>query len=164
MKREDILENITAVEKMIGNVKQEKKDLKKELEGLKKQLEELPKLEVGKWYVSGSCLLCITEHEQDNDYCAYGFISDSWVNGYFEIDEERPATDKEVKTALIAEAKKFIGKTVICVLNGKSEVINLSMNINVFFDSLGVSVWFQEEGRGVCVLKDGKWATIQRYS
>jgi len=73
-------------------------------------------LEVGKWHLDGykddKFLICLTRLE-GNLYYGYGFDSDGkwvddngdfWGNAYNDIT--RPATDKEVETALIKEAKK----------------------------------------------------------
>ena len=99
MKKEGILQRL-------GELKQEKKQLKK-------QLKELPSLEVGKWYKSigggFKYLLYLVSIDNGLDSCtAYGFVDDEF---YIETDinfdmKQVPATDKEVETALIKEAKK----------------------------------------------------------
>lgn len=100
-KREEILSRLEAI-------KQEKKQLKK-------QLKELPNLEVGKWYKypnHENWLLCIVGFKDGMVVNSYGFDCNSgWMDGWnqkgiTEMGNVTPATDKEVETALIAEAKK----------------------------------------------------------
>lgn len=86
-------------------------ELKQEKKQLKKQLKELPNLEVGKWITDNSSywdsMLFITKIN-GSMFEAYGLdCKGRWVDcTYLNLSSYRPATDKEVETALIAEAKK----------------------------------------------------------
>lgn len=85
-------------------------ELKKELiydEDLSEPKLEEPKLKVGKWYkLRDNKLLSCWQGESNSPY-GFGF-SGTWHNtlGSSSKKEYIPATDKEVKSALISEAKK----------------------------------------------------------
>ena len=166
MKREELESKVNQKELVIERLKKERdtskyvlKQEKNSLKKLKKQLEELPKLEVGKWYNYDNCLF----NYQELSY-VYGFINGKWITipwSWRQNDNRpTPATDKEVQTALIEEAKKFVCKTVINLHDGKSCFIDESMDVNVYNDPKGFKVWFQKEGVGVEVFSISKWATI----
>ena len=111
MNKEEIVQRL-------GELKQEKKQLKK-------QLKELPSLEVGRWYKSKyrdwTYLLYLVSIDNGLDSCtAYGFVGDEWYSTKdinFDADQT-PATDKEVETALIKEAKKRGFKEGVKLSNG----------------------------------------------
>lgn len=169
-KREEILSRLEAI-------KQEKKQLKK-------QLNDLPSLEVGKWYKSvGTYLIyCVTEINGDW-VVGYGFENGKWVTSketnnkeecWFDLSEDIsrwvvPATDKEVETALIAEAKKRGFKEgVLCnnsiIKNRKFD--NFLFDNRVFFYNSKVnSLEWRRNGVGDSynewtLFYKGKWAEI----
>lgn len=149
--------------KSIESNKAHNKEHKKEIKELKVKLEELL---LNGWRKSSNTSYSSLLSFFKNGKVVYGFkaynggwfvSSPSFASKEYDI----PATDKEVEEALIKEAKKFVGKSVVSISNLKTELLNESMVINVFFDSRGTSVWFQEPHvKGVCVMKDGQWATI----
>jgi hypothetical protein len=174
MNKQEIVKSIENLERSIKSNKQFNKEYKKEItdnkahnvgykkeiEGLKVQLEELP---VKGWYKSPEHINWLVYF--DNGY-RYGFLMNGEWNDDFGLTKgldtgDVPATDSEVEEALIKEAKKFVGKKVVNLHSLETESLNESMVINVFFDSSGTSVWFQEPHvTGVCVMREGKWATI----
>ena len=119
MNREELENNIQEWENRVEHLKgfkiiSDMKYAKKKLKQLKKQLEELPKLEVviGNWYwakcnkLEGYLIQLCDGSSEYNSRCWFTkdniFVGSK--GGFTELD--RPATDKEVETALIAEAKK----------------------------------------------------------
>lgn len=122
-------------------------------------------LEVGKWYShkEGECLAFV-EKLTDNDFIGYGFeypkkwrnTKGNWTNGY---SKWTLATEEEVKTALIAEAKRRGFKHGV-----KIKPINKVTHLNNKID-LGYKICFYERDNefwmgGYCLFKDGKWAEI----
>jgi len=141
-------------------------ELKQEKKQLKKQLKELPSLEVGKWYNSDNdSLIFITEFLDSCDFDGYGFFHGKWENksyNYYSYEYGLvPATDKEVETALIKEAKKRYKKGDLISFEGhKGNVIG---NIYWASGSKCVSVETNNKSRGnenFPLMLKGKWAEI----
>ena len=167
MKREELENRLKEVKSEIKDFKimgidetyNEYKGLKKERKQLKKQLEELPKLEVGKWYKFDLSLMFVKNKPTNNNVIGYGFDGTGlWTDKYHYWesykDNYRPATDKEVQTALIEEAKKIgfkEGVTANCFNNFKSQ-----SDIGFKFISIDNGLLFQNQ----CIFLNGKWATI----
>ena len=159
MKREDLERRLNDVEALITESKDTVQSYKKERKQLKKQLEELPKLEVGKWYKFDLSLMFVKNKPTNNNVIGYGFDGTGlWTDKYHYWesykDNYRPATDKEVQTALIAEAKKRgfkEGVTANCFNNFKSQ-----SDIGFKFISIDNGLLFQNQ----CIFLNGKWATI----
>jgi len=133
-------------------------------------------LETGKWYKSNlfeEKLYCFTKFEQCDGYVRryyYGFSEGVWRLDYTasnELDKSwTPATDKEVETALIEEAKrKYNGKT----LNP------LNKNLLIGYDYSGVKLNYNKStfdsrkrlwvasccgNYNIIVFDNGKWAEI----
>ncbi len=150
-------------------IKQRLKELKTEKKQLKKQLESLPVLDaiIGNWYwaESGGCfgyliLLCDGSSKYNSKY---------WITKDGEHIEylgsftklNRPATDKEVETALIKEAKKRYKKGDIIDYEGhKGKIIG---SIYWASGSKCVSVETDNNTRNnenFPLMIKGKWAEI----
>lgn len=123
-----------------------------------------PVLEVGKWYTDNDdygFLVYITKIKQEK-YFGYGFDGNGdWCNDDNEdwgdvSDIDKPATYKEVRTAIEKEAVKRypIGAKVKCLLDGR--VFNIIRESVFDFDILGNKGYFG----GVKVFDNGKWAEI----
>ena len=108
-------------------------------------------LEVGKWYHYSDCLLVWNEGKS-----TYGFNGNNeWSNGYaFSVNMCLPASDQEVKKALIKEAKRRgIWNTPIKCLDNEfnwdyDNGFSICFHGNVLWSKYGV------------VFRDGKWADI----
>ena len=145
-------------------------ELKQEKKQLKKQLKELPSLEVGKWYNSDNdSLIFITEFLDSCDFDGYGFFHGKWENksyNYYSYEYGLvPATDKEVETALIKEAKKRGFKEGVIVEsfihNRKLECKNVISGTE-FISYAGINKlhFGIDNGNCVVVFHKGKWAEI----
>jgi len=118
-------------------------------------------LEVGKWYKTIIATFYVTEL---NPLKSYGFYSGVWEKERKTavINKIKPATDKEVETVLIKEAKKRgfkEGAKVKCLEDGKRCTVK---EMGFEFESRGNLLWVKqvELGNWLLLLKDGKWATI----
>jgi len=175
MNKEEIVQRLERVKECIKGHEQhgvpelwdEYSELKTEKKQLKKQLKELPSLEVGKWYKSGvSFMFLTTDNPQDKQKVGYGIDgTGEWTDKYtfWECYRYRytPATDKEVETALIKEAKKRYKKGDLISFEGhKGNVIG---NIYWASGSKCVSVETNNKSRGnenFPLMLKGKWAEI----
>jgi hypothetical protein len=111
-------------------------------------------LEVGKWYRKHNSLLVWNNKEK-----TYGFFNGTFHSrwSFDALFDRVPATDEEVSTALIAEAKKRGYKSgnhkslsgYTCVNNTK----------NYYFLD-GQSLWIGEIGNCNLIFRDGLWAEI----
>lgn len=143
-KREEILSRLEAI-------KQEKKQLKK-------QLNDLPSLEVGKWYKNSYPHLFFCQYIDGDMARGYGFKMGEWEQNKswcIHNGSQKPATDKEVETALIAEAKKRGFKEGVKFRSAFS-------GDDFIFDELipcykDNQLWMSSTGQ---VFKKGKWAEI----
>ena len=155
MNKEEIVQRL-------GEIKQEKKQLKK-------QLKELPSLEVGKWYKSigggFKYLLYLVSIDNGLDSCtAYGFVDDEF---YIETDinfdmKQVPATDKEVETALIKEAKKRGFKEGVSIITPKGNKVTQKCNKYHFNKHLNIFATNESytELNFDSIFIGGKWAEI----
>lgn len=118
-------------------------------------------LEVGKWYKysdSEGFLFCITNVQNDGVE-VYGFNSwGNWIDeGSYYSEYLIPATDKEVKDALIKEAKKRGFKEGVkfkSIVSG-----NIRKFTGFYFGSDEDECWLSNDTVG-CIFKKGKWAEI----
>lgn len=118
---------------------------------------EKPKLEVGKWYktkdwgnTNFGALIFITEFKEST-VSGYGFNAIGWNNQsdlWSKKNLTIPATDKEVETALIKEAKKRGFK----YCNWRFEYNELHAT-----NGCVAGGWI---GLGFSIFDDGKWAEI----
>lgn len=133
---------------------------------IEKECSELfkSKLEVGKWYKHDLCLYYVTSiYNETKEYTAFGFdfvgvYQNNSVFGkttdYYLINCI-PATEEEVKEAIIKEAKKIgfkSGVKIKSLLYGKSILNDYSYTF-LFKDN---ELWFG----GCLIFKKGKWAEI----
>ena len=124
-----------------------------------------PKLEVGKWY-KNTKMDYLFNFTKVNDeilkgygFSSYGYGVDTWTNPNYARMNWRLATDKEVETALISEAKKRGFKEGVKFIHNiyshpllKNEKPNkiTSNQFNYDRNNLGLDGWE--------IFKDGKWA------
>lgn len=187
MNKEELETKIEDYESQIKVQSKIGKSLKEELKTFKKQLEELPKVEVGNWYklTSDYCslkegMVFMCERNQDYEGSKYPF----WVlnhNMFLDLkdgernylapnqDDLTPATDKEVKEALILEAIKRGFKEGVSI-----NPINLYMMfdepLNTVISDIGsldyssyektFGLWVESGRWNSVIFHDGKWATI----
>ena len=167
MKREDLERRLNDVEALITESKDTVQSYKKERKQLKKQLEELPKLEVGKWYKFDLSLMFVKNKPTNNNVIGYGFDGTGlWTDKYHYWesykDNYRPATDKEVQTALIAEAKKRGfkegGRFKGVAGTQMDEDVQISKHspIEFGFPKSSLGLYCQNSW----IFRKGKWATI----
>jgi len=158
--------NREEIERRLIELKQEKKQLKK-------QLEELPSFEVGCWIKDehSKALYFIEEIDftKINGVKSFGFStkggwSDSRHRSTRSLTEDFiQATDKEVETALIAEAKKRGFKEGVTVhsfihnINLKCKNVNIKSKYISRFNKLHFG---GDVSKCVVIFKDGKWAEI----
>ena len=125
-----------------------------------------PKLEVGKWYKSpkyGKAIFYIT-NITNKKVDAYGLnYKYEWKNekefGDSISEDYELATDKEVETALISEAKKRGFKEWVTI---SSEWIESEILVNgdeLFFDE-HLELCLGSKSSYFTIFKDGKWAEI----
>jgi hypothetical protein len=119
-----------------------------------------PTLEVGKWYKSmehNKFLMCF---KKDANFSNYGFDAEGdWSNllGIGYRDSLIPATDEEVSTALIAEAKRRGYKS------GNHECLSNFNSYKKVIDNffvLGGSLWMGNIGKWNLIFRDGVWDEI----
>ena len=113
--------------------------------------------EVGKWYKGSSDIIGFYESRYGNYGIGY---KGEWSNDVTMDDFIfwTPATDKEVETALIKEAKKLIVKGVVKCLH---ECTNISSIYDVEdFNWDGRCLRVDTEDGCCCIFDKGKWATI----
>lgn len=126
-------------------------------------------LEVGKWYKDKECrgIYYITSVLKDRFYF-YGFNDDGlWVNDYWYLINRcklEPSTHEEVKTALIAEAKRRYkrGDKVKCVSKTYyNEIAEIDMKSFRFYTNDN-DIWVSSEVErcNVCIFNNGKWAEV----
>lgn len=123
-------------------------------------------LEVGKWYTplneyDGIALVCVQNPNNTNNF-GYGFdFLGNWIDkGYIvsKGQKTRLATDEEVETALIAEAKRRGFNNTTMITQTFDE--NQKMCIGFWDES---SVKFERNklfAKGVRIFDNGKWAEI----
>ena len=168
MNKEEIVNRLERVKECIKGHEQhgvpelwdEYSELKQEKKQLKKQLKDLPSLEVG-WYKHKN-----NSHKEwlmydDFKGNRFGFgITGVWSSngcdiGYIEEYCE-PATDKEVETALIKEAKKRGFKEGVKFKSVAGEHSYYTLDIlKPYFD--GERLYLSSCG---VIFKNGKWAEI----
>lgn len=152
------------------------KKIEQGIEALQKQLNELkePKFEVGKWYLDKEKPLYIVNYSGDR-YKNYGFGTNGMWSMALNMPESddhrlRPATDQEVETALIAEAKRrgiVSGANVVPLWKSSFESWDITGNNSVFKQSELSTYTDGDISKnnllyvgGSPVFWDGKWATI----
>lgn len=135
------------------------------------------KLEVGKWYKvyynEGYCLFNFKEYSDDNPSKNYGFTNTKMYNyrwaeegiAVYERDENIPATEEEVREALINEAKKRGYKEgVRCQFGLIKEIRTIETNDFEFkleYNTLGIK---RKNGNADVIFRSGKWAEIIEQS
>lgn len=140
-----------------------------------KQLEELPKLEVSKWYADPNNLSYVyfITNTCSEQIKGYGFLGGAWRDEFnllnYSVKNDRPATDKEVETALIAEAKKrgfkeggsftAIRDTQINDDNDECRFYSKNKATVCNFEYVNEILYTYGSGRYI-VFEKGKWATI----
>lgn len=120
--------------------------------------ELFPKLEVGKWYKTQEALVFINKDVKDNSVIGYGFDGvNNWTDNwhYYTHNKLTPATDEEVQTALIAEAKRRGYKEGVNIKNLLANSIITCVGKSFLYQNN--ELWFNCIG---CILKNGKWAEI----
>lgn len=132
------------------------------------------KIEVGKWYINedNNILVCCTKLTEKQNYnltfSGYGIRFKKWFNeeNYFLRRRFKPATDEEVKDALIAEAKRR-GFKNLGEISIKSIFYTLFLSSKVYPKGTFVTIKNNYEFTdlnlyldGVLIFHDGKWATI----
>jgi hypothetical protein len=152
------------IEQRLAENKQERKQLKQ-------QLKDLSSLEVGRWYKvfrdekETSSLVVFNGY----NILTYGFthINRSWTESYgcsssFRNPDYRysPATDKEVKEALIKEAKKRGFKEGVKYTNngGGTNQLKSSDLIYEYVSGVGMTlgtedIWFYSKGKWAEIIK-----------
>jgi hypothetical protein len=125
-----------------------------------KEFSEENEFKVGKWYTSkeNTKKMWYIVNVFADSQVSFGF-SDSgvWQNEekrYSFFKEFRPATDKEVESALIAEAKRRGFKEGVEVKSLTRDKLMLRFETLCFFDNGLVDKW------GSFIFKNGKWAEI----
>ncbi len=127
-------------------------------------------LEVGKWYKITQCeIICFVTHIKEDRVYYYGFISKHWLgNDWANIGNNWTlATDKEVETALIEEAKRrgFKEGVTFKNFNGANQTFLSFYGLNESFNGLFSRTPKEEWGNKNCnsnpyIFRDGKWAEI----
>jgi len=123
-------------------------------------------LEVGRWYkhdTDSSLVFIKGRGVRDSHYIRYGFDRiGQWYNEYIASLDDRisiEATDQEVETALIAEAKKRGFKEGVRFESAWSHSTN-----NCFYDGLmyisSANCLASSSAKNNCVFANGQWATI----
>lgn len=126
-------------------------------------------LEIGKWYKHNRFLLYIIDETH-----WYGFdVSGAW-NDYATYEDLMtdkdllPATDKEVETALIAEAKKLKlspknirNISCVCGFSNSKTQEYYTKEAEYFFESDINKLWLVGGSfLDICIFDNGKWAEI----
>jgi L-amino acid N-acyltransferase YncA len=117
-------------------------------------------LEVGKWYKTKKHERFLMFLKKDADFSNYGFdIMGEWSNqlGMASRDSLTPATDKEVSTALIAEAKKrgYKSGNHMCL----AFIIPSKRIKDEFFFKHG-RLWIGKPSKGNLIFDKGVWSEI----
>ena len=113
--------------------------------------------EVGKWYKSKNHNITACYVDEHNNYgVSFGVWKDAMILNHFEA--WTLATDKEVETALIKEAKKLIKKGVVKCLHECDDIY--SMEDVKYFEWSGRCLRVHLKGGCCCIFDGGKWATI----
>lgn len=144
---------------------------KTKLERFKKDKGLLPTLEVGKWYKArnGTIFFLKEFSNTDKSFTVYGFdYEGEWMDslmGFIGIDiDSVEATNQEVETALIAEAKKRgfkEGVKVKCAYKGS--VVTLKYDTPSFYIYSNGDTHLHQSatfGKSCFYFCNGKWATI----
>jgi hypothetical protein len=150
-----------------GETKQS--DLKKALDFITRELEVIDPetvtaeagLEVGRWYHSdnGDSLTFYDGTDVMYGFNGVGKWTNSWITNT-DCTEYRPATDDEVKAALIKEAQRRykVGDKVACLYSGKVKELRQFEDFKNFSNS-NSELW--SDGAmpaNTQIFKDGKWA------
>jgi len=126
--------------------------------------DKAPVLEVGKWYKDerSKFLICIVNPKNKRE-SGYGFKMDgNWSDSLgSHIEPLIPATDKEVETALIKEAKKRGFKEGVDI--GKCLLYDIEfstvISTNLSYDFITGEFHLRDK-EGLSLFSNGKWATI----
>lgn len=121
------------------------------------------KLEVGKWYKHTDNENILLNYNESKLLYGFGSVG-LWTNGFRLEDFDKikliPATNEEVESALIAEAKKRglydLGRLTIKTI-GNRIVNNFQTSGNDYFWSKYTNTLFLD---GVTIFSNGKWASI----
>jgi hypothetical protein len=121
-------------------------------------------LEVGKWYKSEiqNDLLFFNKEETQFGYIGYAINNNGWEDNYqimYRLDALYLATDQEVETALIAEAKRRYSLECGITLYFEFDEVPYSstyFNSKLGFEYKNNTLFFC----GGILFKDGKWAKI----
>ena len=135
------------------------------------------KLEVGKWYKvyykEGYCLFNFQEYSDEKKTKNYGFTNTKMHNygwaeegiAVYERNKNIPATEEEVREALINEAiKRGYKKGVKCKFGTSKEIRTIETNDFVFkleYNTLGIKL---KKGNADIIFRSGKWAEIIEQS
>ena len=153
--KESRKEFIKDLHSVVGNVW--KTTIEKEFPKLFKE----DPLEAGKWYKSEIATFKVTSVAPLR---SYGIYSGKWANDNFtEVTTRiRPATGKEVKKALIKEAKRLGVKTGAKVKCLMSSQIATVQEMKFTISEHSSDFWVKQEENGVwCLLnEEGAWATV----
>jgi hypothetical protein len=146
-------------EERIEKLERELAELKKEL---KKELK--PEFEVGKWYIDKDGIYFAYEAEKYKVYF-YGIYQDEWrQEDYWSLrhfkQECRPATDEEVKEALIEEAKRrgFKEGVIVKTNNSENSITRELESANYY----GYDAEFHPNSLqcGAIIFENGEWSWI----
>lgn len=145
-----------------------KEEIKEQIKELQTQLESLNKgFEVGKWYIHlDGAIICVTEVLK-NDVWGYGIYQGEWEgesNSWFcpdDINDSnfREATKEEVEEALIKEAENRGFKDAKRI-KPASGLIRDTCGFGKTLYMSGDCLCIGDEGIGLIIFKDGKWAEI----
>ena len=126
-----------------------------------------PKLEVGKWY-KNTKMDYLFNFTKVNDeilkgygFSSYGYGVDTWTNPNYARMNWRLATDKEVETALISEAKKRGFKEGVKVRTVIDKVERTLQGCFIYeYPNILKFYCSKESYNYPTIFKDGKWAEI----
>ncbi len=164
--------DVTVSEQLVkGYHKDACSDFKKRIEKDFPQFFEKKALEVGKWYHYNGGLVCYKSTKDTGVIVgSYAFDDDGkWdsVGGYFgkRVELFKPATDQEVKDALIQESEKRGFKKGVKVMRNIDDFHYSDYNTMIIdegyaFDCKGDFSIRSTNGYYICLMRKGKWATI----
>lgn len=144
-------------------------DLKKAIDFITRELEVIEPetvkakdgLEVGKWYHthSGNGLLIWNGGNHASGFWDGCYRNNGWF--FCNSFKVKPATDEEVKEALIKEAQKRykVGDRLTCILVDRKEYSIGDKYTFTVEGSLWVNVHPYGEEYSICIFKNGKWAS-----
>jgi hypothetical protein len=153
-----------------GETKQS--DLKKALDFITRELEVVDpetvtaeaELEVGRWYVThnGRGLLMWNDGDMTSGFFDDGYSEDNYCfSAKYAV---RPATNNEVKAALIKEAQRRykVGDEIICLLGETSRSRGYNIGNQYDFTIGDNKLWVDDCGKyrnySYCIFNNGKWA------